>query len=441
MTEQNIYIVSKNDNNKWQVKKEGSTRALKLFDNKEDAVTFAKETAKNQKATFKILDDEVVKSQKTSKMTNEKLVEVKQPKKKGFKKVFIIILGLLIGIGAGAVSAVYEHNSLYSDFDENNNVPGVVTNSNLSIHFLQLGNKYTGDSIFIKAGETDILIDAGSRKNSAGAIKSYVDQYCTDGILEYVIATHADQDHISGFVGTTKIPGILKAYTAKTIIKYAKTNSTSATKTSFENLVNDEVKSEGAVVYSALDCYNETNGAKKTFEIAAGITMTILYNYYYDHTTSDENNNSVCLMINDGQNNYLFTGDLEKEGEEKLVEHNTLPTVKLFKAGHHGSKTSSTEALLSVIKPEIVTVCCSTGSDEYTDNILNMFPTQDFVTRVKKYTEKIYVTTIISDNSNGYEPLNGTIVISLIDGEVVVNCSNNNTYFKDTQWFKQNRTW
>ena len=31
--------------------------------------------------------------------------------------------------------------------------------------------------------------------------KEYVDKYCTDGVLEYVIATHAHQDHIAGFVG------------------------------------------------------------------------------------------------------------------------------------------------------------------------------------------------------------------------------------------------
>ncbi|MBR2070860.1 MAG: hypothetical protein IJ981_05465, partial [Clostridia bacterium] len=61
----------------------------------------------------------------------------------------------------------------------------------LQIHFLELGNKYTGDCTLIKVGDTEVLIDAGSRKNSAVAIKEYVDKFCTDGVLEYVIATHA----------------------------------------------------------------------------------------------------------------------------------------------------------------------------------------------------------------------------------------------------------
>lgn len=68
----------------------------------------------------------------------------------------------------------------------------------LSIHFMELGNNYTGDSIYIKAGDTDILIDAGSRADSTDTTAAYIDQYCTDGVLEYVIATHADQDHIAG---------------------------------------------------------------------------------------------------------------------------------------------------------------------------------------------------------------------------------------------------
>ena len=60
----------------------------------------------------------------------------------------------------------------------------------ISFHFLELGNAKTGDSIFIKAGNTDILIDAGSYYNSYSSISTAINQYCTDGILEYVIATH-----------------------------------------------------------------------------------------------------------------------------------------------------------------------------------------------------------------------------------------------------------
>ena len=60
--------------------------------------------------------------------------------------------------------------------DDTNTVEG-ITYKELQFHFIELGNEYTGDCTYIKAGELDILIDAGSRKSSATAIKEYVDKY------------------------------------------------------------------------------------------------------------------------------------------------------------------------------------------------------------------------------------------------------------------------
>lgn len=80
---------------------------------------------------------------------------------------------------------------------------------------LELGNKYTGDCTLIKVGDTEILVDAGSRQSSAKTITEYVSRYCTDGVLEYVIATHADQDHIAGFVGTSAVKGYSKRSNAE----------------------------------------------------------------------------------------------------------------------------------------------------------------------------------------------------------------------------------
>jgi len=318
-----------------------------------------------------------------------------------------------------------------------------IAAGDMSIHFLELGNKYTGDCTLIKVGDTEVLIDAGSRKNSAVAIKEYVDKFCTDGVLEYVIATHAHQDHIAGFVGSKQgdtRTGILYQYDIEVLIQFALTNATSALYGEYQDAV-EYAESQGTEVYTALECWNETDGAKKSYALdeEGEITLNILYNYFYENKTSDENDYSVCTLITQGSNNYLLTGDLEKEGEEKLVENNDLPKCKLFKAGHHGSYTASNDALLSAIQPEIVCVCCCCGSDEYTDNIDNMFPAQAFVERVLKYTDKIYVTSVVADNDAGYTSMNGYIVVKSTGGEVVVQCSNNDTIFTDTEWYKNNR--
>jgi beta-lactamase superfamily II metal-dependent hydrolase len=245
--------------------------------------------------------------------------------------------------------------------------PDIQTDE-LSIHFLELGNEYTGDCTLIKVGDTEVLIDAGSRKGSATTIKQYVDKYCTDGVLEYVIATHADQDHIAGFVGnsgTTSRTGILYQYSVETLIQFPLTNKTTQIYSDYRNAV-EYVKGKGTAVYTALECWKNQNGASRTYQLGEGVTMNILYQEYYEKSTSDENDYSVCTLISQGDNHYLFTGDLEAKGERSLVKANDLPECVLFKGGHHGSYTASTIDLLSVIKPKIVCVSCCCGSSEYT---------------------------------------------------------------------------
>ncbi len=322
---------------------------------------------------------------------------------------------------------------------------GTVETGELSIHFLELGNKYAGDCTLIKIGDTEVLIDAGSRQNSAATIVPYIRQYCTDGILEYVIATHADQDHISAFIGTSGAPGVFESFDCRTIIDFPRTNKSTATVKNYFAKRDAEVEA-GAVHYTALQCWNKTDGASRSYQLADNVTMNILYNYYYENKSSDENNYSVCMLLTQGDYNYLFTGDLESEGEEYLVQYNALPQCKLFKGGHHGSKTSSTDALLSVIRPEIVCVCCCAGAPEYTTNPNNMFPTQDFIDRVARYTDRIYVTTLATDveiDSKAWEftSMNGNIVVTSDGVSLTVQGSNNNTILKETEWFRENRIW
>lgn len=349
------------------------------------------------------------------------------------------LLAFVIGVVAGfAMWTVYK-NPKGGD---------VYVSGDLQIHFMELGNNYTGDSIYIKAGETDILIDAGSRANSTDATSEYIDRYCTDGTLEYVVATHADQDHIAGFAGSNSSPSMFERYKCGTIIDFARTNKTTQV---YQNYVKkrDAAVGDGAKHYNALQCYKGENGAQRVYELSDGIEMEILYQEYYEKNSSDENNYSVCLMFNQGDKHFLFTGDLEEDGEISLVESNELPKVELFKAGHHGSKTSSNDVLLKVIEPEIVCVCCCAGSVEYTQNFENTFPTQAMIDRVSLYTDRVYVTTVgeVVYNAdkekyedNGFGPLNGNIVVTSNKSGVNVQCSHDNAVLKDTKWFKDNRT-
>jgi hypothetical protein len=134
--------------------------------------------------------------------------------------------------------------------------------------------------------------------------------------------------------------------------------------------------------------------------------------------------------------------------------------VELFKAGHHGSPTSSNEILLKEIQPKICVITCCAGNTEYTDFLPNTFPSRAVLDRIEKYTDKIYIPTyaeitIDSENptttyqgkvitnykkSNEFKQLNGNIVVlSKPEAEVFVECSNNNTILKDTTWYQNQR--
>ncbi len=338
-----------------------------------------------------------------------------------------------------------------------------ITSADLSIHFLAPAVKASGDCALVKVGNTEVLIDAGPTQENAGAIKKYVDKYCTDGILEYVIATHADKDHIAAFVGTSSngsYNGILYSYKVETLIQFDLTNQKTATDKGNDTLYGKYVKAvehaegEGTKVYTASQCYYERDGAQKTYYLneAQTISMNILYNEFYEKEDGDENNYSVCTLFSQKlseteTNHYLFTGDLEKEGEEALVKNNTLPEVVLYKAGHHGSKTSSNDCLLRVIKPKYVVVCCCAGYNQYGAKEENVFPTQAFINRISAYTDKIYIPIMFDKANNSFKNMNGDVVFYYGKGESETEkqlklwCSENSALLKDTEWFKANRTW
>ncbi len=473
-----MYKVIKTENGKFSVKKDGAKRASKVFDNEKEANEYAStmNSKENSNQTGDKVNDKVndnVKSEKsqtvttTKSRTNKK--SSKTSNKKGLKKIWAWLLGIL-GIGAvGATATVAVVNNTGGN-DGITLSEGIVYDD-FQIHFMTLGNDKAGDSVYIKAGDTDILIDAGSRSGSSNVTIPYMEKYVKDKKLEYVIATHGDQDHIDAF------PNILKKFDAETIITNNFTVKATGSYNKMLEAFNDQVENKGAKWYYAGDCYNNTNGAHRSYQLSDKVTMNILYNkYYYEKgfTSSTapsgwENNYSVCTLFtytNNGEvKNFLLTGDLEKEGEEALAEYydgstaeKTLPKVDMFKAGHHGSKTSSNDCLLDIIQPKMCVVSCCCGTDEYTRNIDNQFPTQQFINRIAKWTDAVYVTTIYDSyeilkdestnkdyvHSTGFKEMNGNICVSVglktdettstKSVEIGLACSNNTIKLKDSEW-------
>ena len=103
------------------------------------------------------------------------------------------------------------------------------------------------------------------------------------------------------------------------------------------------------------------------------------------NSQGDSNNGSIVLYTKLGGLKWLFTGDLEAEGEEKLMKNNPTLNVDVLKVGHHGSKSSTTEDFLERISPQWALI--SVG-----ENNRYQHPHQEVLDRLQKNEINIYRT-------------------------------------------------
>lgn len=392
-------------------------------------------------------------------------------------------LALIIGVVGGMGGLIFFNlpeteelivgEEIFYSYNDNHVQTAELTGQagELSVHFLELGNKYTGDCTYIKYGDIDILIDCGSKTSSISTVESYLRAHMEEGdnVIDYCIVTHAHTDHYAGFATGSKVKSIFDLFEFGTIIDFGTAtskdteNPTGMLKNYITNRQEAIDRSEDLVESGKLakktEYFNAATNVKnnnKTYYIGENnqVELEILYNEYDGNllTSSSENNYSVCTLLTYDDKQMLFTGDLEEHGsgaETLLLQNNQSlkdiqasgDGVELYKAGHHGSSTSSSSNFMAAMKPEIVCVCCCAGSPEYTDTKDNQFPTQQFINTIAPYTTNVFVTSLCVDWDNDeWTSMNGNIVvIALPSQNLTVNGSNNETLLKDTEWFKSNR--
>ncbi len=211
-------------------------------------------------------------------------------------------------------------------------------NGIMTVVFLDVGQ---GDAIFIDAPNgNQMLIDGGSNRQVLSELSKVMPFY--DRSIDVVVATHPDTDHIGG------LPGILTRYEVGMVIEPG-------------------VKSEAAV-YKEFERIIEEKNIKKVFaqrgmrlSLSDGVYLLILFPDR-DVSNSDSNDASVVAKLIYGDTSFLFTGDSPKKIEEYLAFVNSESlNVDVLKAGHHGSKTSSSELFIGYTSPEYAVI--SVGKD------------------------------------------------------------------------------
>ncbi len=207
--------------------------------------------------------------------------------------------------------------------------------SKLIVHFLDVGQ---GDSIFIELpnGRT-MLVDAGENYHGQGII----DYVQTIGYhkLDYVVATHPHEDHIGS------MPYIVRNFEIGSIYMPDVTANTAT----FESLLK-AIKAKGLRVKNGRTGVHIIKDSELTADIIAPDKPD----------ESNLNNSSIVLLLTFGNVSYLLTGDAETK-ELNAIRADMHATV--LKAGHHGSKTSTTQTLLKKISPSVTVISCGKNND------------------------------------------------------------------------------
>jgi len=213
----------------------------------------------------------------------------------------------------------------------------VFSEGQLEIHFIDVGQ---ADSTLILCDGDSMLIDGGD-ENAGTLVQNYIFKQGI-GKLNYVIGTHPDSDHYGGL---------------DVII----------TKFDCENILLPDYKKDTKACESVYDAvfyknYNVTNPVTGDVFNLGGAKITILAPIHYDYG-EESNNYSICILIEYGSKRFLFTGDAEKEVETDLVNSNYLIKADVYKVGHHGSGSSTTDDFLSAVDPEYAVISCGEGNE------------------------------------------------------------------------------
>lgn len=266
----------------------------------------------------------------------------------------------------------------------------------LTISMLDIGQ---GDAVLIQTGAKNILIDTGDDKYYEDGKKGKENTQLLTELqklkidhIDTLVMTHAHADHIG------KADKVIAQYGVKELVY----NGIPSTSKYFINALK-AAKANGTqqVKVKAGDVLDFGNGV--SFEIVSPSQSLI------DEDTAaikakkkvDVNNESVVGRLTFGNFAMLFTGDAEGPVEKDMAaSYGKKLKCQVLKAGHHGSKTSSTAEFLKLVQPESVVM--SLGVNNQYGH-----PHEALLNRLQKQGVKnIYRTdangtiTIVSDGSS-----------------------------------------
>ena len=254
--------------------------------------------------------------------------------------------------------------------------------TNVTIKFIDVGQ---GEAILIALPEKTMLIDAGPT-GSAPKITQVLQELGRDKI-DYLVATHPDEDHIGGMAD------VISSTQIGTIYAPNKTNNTATYRKFLTAIQNNNLQITLAEAGTIID---QTNNYK----------LEILWPTK-DANFPDTNDYSIIIKLTVGTKTFLFTGD----APTNAILNSNPGHIDVLKLSHHGSRTGTTEQLVRKLSPTYAVVSYAL------DNSYG-HPMQSVLNALHKHSVEVWGTgangtiTITCDGTNidisGEKP--GTVV-------------------------------
>ncbi len=220
------------------------------------------------------------------------------------RKFILLILGILVLSNTFVWTIVY----------------GLNKSQLLEVNFFDVGQ---GDAIFIEIGDYQILIDGGPSSIILEKLGQEMDFW--DRTIDLIILTHPEHDHIAGLIE------VLKRYNVESILWTGTLRDTAEYREWIRLIENEDSNVKIAEAGQKI--------------ITPNLFFEILHpsESLEGQNIKNTNNASIIVHLIFNNNSFLFTGDVYKSIEKKLVEQGGYIDSDVLKIAHHGSKTSTSK--------------------------------------------------------------------------------------------------
>jgi len=294
----------------------------------------------------------------------------------------MLLLIIIIGIAVLINHYGWERITDFLGLSENTPPAPPPAEGAVQVHFIDVGQ---GSATLIISEERSVLIDTGDRRYYSRLI-GYIRRMGIERLC-LIITTHPHADHIGGVDRVISRIGTDRLMKPQIAEQFRPTTATYGRKL-------DAVERYGVpVVYSTVGY---------VFWLSDSAFIEILAPY--DCFGNNVNNHSIIARLVHGDNSFLFTGDVERDGEDCLIYRRVNLSANVLKVSHHGSRTSSQRAFLEAVTQNIfpyndLYAVISVGSpnryNHPTDEVLNRLDVMGFdILRTDTHGHIVFTSTV-----------------------------------------------